>query len=50
MTDENSDKVTFEFEFFTDGKNQKFDLFIKKYRLRNENMLFVDFLQTDYCK
>ena len=49
-TDENADQVTFEFEFFAGGKNQKFDSFIKKYGLTNENMLFVDFLQTDYCK
>ena len=42
-TDENADQVTFEFEFFTGGKNQKFDLFIRKYGLTNENMLFVDF-------
>ena len=49
-TDENADQANFEFEFFTGGKNQKFDSFIKKYGLTNENMLFVDFLQTDYCK
>ena len=42
--------MTFEFEFFNGRKNQKFDSFIKKYELTNENMLFVDFLQTDYCK
>ena len=42
--------MTFEFEFFNGGKNQKFDSFIKKHGLTNENMLFVDFLQTDYCK
>ena len=49
-TDENADQVTFEFEFFTGEKNQKFDLFIKKYGLTNQNILFVDFLPTDYCK
>ena len=42
--------MTFEFEFFNGGKNQKFDSFLKKYGLTNGNMLFVDFLQTDYCK
>ena len=42
--------MTFEFEFFNGGKKQKIDSFIKKYGLTNENMLFVDFLQTDYCK
>ena len=49
-TYQNADQVTFEFEFVNGGKNQKFDSFIKKYGLTNENMLFVDFLQTDYCK
>ena len=49
-TDEKADQVTFEFEFFTGRKNQKFDLFTKKYGLTIENMLFVVFLQTDYCK
>ena len=42
--------MTFEFEIFTGGKNQKFDSFIKKYGLTNEKMLFVDFLQTDFAK
>ena len=28
-TDENADQVNFEFEFFTGGRNQKFDSFIK---------------------
>ena len=42
--------MTFEFEFFNGGKKQKFDSFLKKYGLTNGNMLFVDFLQTDYCK
>ena len=49
-TDKNADQVTFEFEFLTGGKYQKFDSFTKKYVLTNENMLFVDFLQTEYWK
>ena len=44
-TDESGDQVTFEFEVFTGGENQKFDSFIKRYGLANENMGFVDFLQ-----
>ena len=47
--DEN-DQVTFEFEFFTGGVNPKFDSFVKRYGLTNENIQFVDFLQSDYCK
>ena len=44
------DEVTFEFEFFNGGKNAKFDSFTKKFGLTNENIEFVDFLQSDYCK
>ena len=39
-----------EFEFFTGGPNSKFDSFVKIYGLTNENLEFVDFLQSDYCK
>ena len=45
-----NDQVTFEFEFFTGGVNPKFDSFVKRYGLANENIQFVDFLQSDYCK
>ena len=48
--DKSDDQVIFEFEIFNGGQNQKFDLFIKKFGLTNENMGFVDFLQSDYCK
>ena len=47
--DEN-DQVTFEFKFFTGGVNPKFDSFVKRYGLTNENTQFVDFLQSDCCK
>ena len=47
---ESFDQVTFKFEFFTGGQNSKFDSFVKKFGLTNENLQFVDFLQTDYCK
>ena len=47
--DEN-DQVTFEFEFFTGGVNHKFNSFVKRFGLTNENIEFVDFLQSDYCK
>ena len=35
--DEN-DQVTFEFQFFTGGVNTKFDSFVKRYGLTNENI------------
>ena len=47
---ESFDQVTFDFEFFTGGQNSKFDSFVQKFGLSNENLQFVDFLQTDYCK
>ena len=47
---ESFDQVTFELEYFTGGQNSKFDSFVKKFDLTNENLQFVDFLQTDYCK
>ena len=37
-------------EFFTGGRNSKLDSFVKKYGLTNENLKFVDFLQSHYCK
>ena len=40
----------FEFEFFTGGVNQKFNSFVRKFGLTTENLKFLDFLQTDYCK
>ena len=42
--------ITFEFEFFTGRVNPKFDSFVQRYGLTNENIQFVDFLQSDYCK
>ena len=49
-SDESFDQVTFKFEFYTSGQNSKFDSFVKKYGLTNENLEFVEFLQSDYCK
>ena len=47
--DEKSE-ATFEFEFFSGGKNSKFDSFVKKFGLTTENINFIDFLQSEYCK
>ena len=49
-SDNSFDQVTFEFEFFNGGRNTKFDYFTKKIGVTNENLEFVDFLQSDYCK
>ena len=43
-------EATFEFEFFNGGKNSKFDSFVKKFGLTSENIQFVKFLQSEYCK
>ena len=47
--DEKSE-VTFEFEFFSGSENSKFDSFVKRFGLTNENINFIDFLQAEYCK
>ena len=43
-------EITFEFEFFTGETNEKFDSFVKKFGLTNDNIDFADFLQSDFCK
>ena len=50
IDDDQDEQKIFEFEFFTGGKNQKFDSFVRKFGLSSENMEFLDFLQWDYCK
>ena len=47
--DQDEQKIS-EFEFFTGGTNQKFDLFVRKFGLSSENMEFLYFSQWDYCK
>ena len=47
--DEKSE-AKFEFEFFSGGKNSKFDSFVKKFGLTTENINFIDSLQSQYCK
>ena len=44
------DQKVFEFEFFTGGKNQKFDKYIGHFGLSSNNLGFLDFLQSDFCK
>ena len=42
--DDQDEQKIFEFDFFTGGKNQKFDSFVPKSGLSSENMAFLDFL------
>ena len=47
----NIDRETpFEFEFFTVGKNKKFDELMQDAALSPDNLEFLDFLQSDQCK
>ena len=50
IDDDQDEQKIFEFEFFTGGKNQKFDSFVQKFGLSSENIEFLGFLQWDYCK
>ena len=43
-------EAAFEFEFFAGGENSKFNSFVKRFGLTTENMDFIDFLQSEYCK
>ena len=45
-----SDKVPFEFEFFSGGKNKKFDKLMQSICLSSDNIDFLYFLQSDICK
>ena len=45
-----SNSVPFEFEFFTGGKNEKFDEINRLLRLSSDNLEFLDFLQSDICQ
>ena len=48
--EDGDDQKLFEFEFFTGGKNQKFDKYIGHFGLSSDNLEFLDFLQSDFCK
>ena len=48
--DDQDKQQIFEFEFFTEGFNQKFDSFVGRFGLSTENQEFIDFLQRDLCK
>ena len=43
------DDTPFEFEFFTGGKNEKFDELIRGTGLSSDSLEFLDFLQSDEC-
>ena len=40
----------FQSELFTGGSNLKFNSFVQKFGLTTENLEFLVFLQSDYCK
>ena len=42
--------MPFEFEFFTGGKNKKFDEFMLGAAFSPDNLESLDFLQSDQCK
>ena len=44
------DEKPFEFEFFTDGENKKFDDTMRSYGLSTDGLEFSDFLQSEICK
>ena len=48
--DDKDDKKIFEFEFFTGGKKPKFDKYIRNFGLTSDNLEFLDFIQSEYCK
>ena len=48
--DDNDDKKVLEFEFFTGGKNPKLDKYIPNFGLTSDNLEFLDFIQSEYCK
>ena len=47
--EDEDDQKLFESEFFTSGKNQKFDKYIGNFGLSSDNSEFLDFLQSDFC-
>ena len=48
--DDEDDQKLSEFEFFTGGKNLKFDKHIRNFGLSSDNLEFLDFIQSDFCK
>ena len=43
-------QLTFQFEFFQDGENVKFDSIMNNFGLTSENKKFIEFLQSEYCR
>ena len=48
--DDQDDQKLFEAEFFISEKNQKFDKYIGNFGLSSDNLEFLDFIQSDFCK
>ena len=47
--DENDEKL-FEFEFFTGGKNPKFEKYVTNFSLSSDNLEFLNFIQSEFLK
>ena len=50
VDDDKDDEKVFELEFFTSGKNPKFDKYIQHFGLTSDNLEFLDFIQSEYRK
>ena len=48
--EDEDDQKLFEFEFLTGGEKQKLNEYIGHFRLSSDNLEFLDFLQSDFCK
>ena len=48
--EDGDDQKLFEFKFFTGGKNQKFNKYIGHFGLSSNDLEFLNFLQSHFCK
>ena len=48
--EDEDDQKPFESEFFTGGENQKLNKYIRNFGLSSDNLEFLDFLQSDFCR
>ena len=49
-SEDEDDQKPFESEIFTGRENQKFNEYIGNFGLSSDNLEFLDFLQSDFCK
>ena len=48
--DDRNDQKLFEFEFSTGGKNPKFEKHVTNFGPSSDNLEFLNFIQSDFCK